>query len=154
MVIKQKYDIMKTLKFIPVLMLMVMITGCTGQAQNPAEILKDEQRREEIMVAISNDHDMMNEMMDHMMKSDLAMQMMEGHQGMMGKMIGNRQMMMNLMEKDTVMAKVMMDNMMGMMEKDSTMSNMMGGMMMGNKHMMGMMQQMGKSGGMMPHNRQ
>lgn len=139
MLIRQKYDIMKTLKVIPVLMLMVIITGCTGKAQNTAEILKDGQRREEIMVAISNDHDMMNEMMDHMMKSDHAMQMIEGHQGMMRKMMGNRQMMMNMMEKDTVMAKMMMDNMMDMMEKDSTMSNMMGGMMMRNKHMMGMM---------------
>ena len=116
------------LKFIHGLMLMVMITGCTDQAKSTAEILQDGQRREEIMVAISKDHEMMNEMMD--------------------------QMMMNMMEKDTAMAKMMMDNMMGIMEKDSTMSNIMGGMMMGNKHMMSMMQQMGKSGGMMPHNRQ
>lgn len=145
---------MITLKFIHGLMLMVMITGCTDQAKSTAEILQDGQRREEIMVAISKDHDMMNEMMDHMMKNDYAIQMMEGHQGMIGKMMSNRQMMMNMMEKDTAMAKMMMDNMMGIMEKDSTMSNIMGGMMMGNKHMMSMMQQMGKSGGMMPHNRQ
>ena len=117
------------LKFIHGLMLMVMITGCTDQAKSTAEILQDGQRREEIMVAISKDHEMMNEMMDHMMKNDYAIQMMEGHRGMIGKM-------------------------MSIMKKDSTMSNIMGGMMMGNKHMMSMMQQMGKSGGMMPHNRQ
>lgn len=143
---------MKILKLIPVILLGVMINGCAGQGNGATEILNDEQQREEIMVAISNDQEMMNQMMDHMMKSDYTMQMMEGRPGMMGKMKGNRQIMMNMMEKDTVMAKMMMENMMGLMEKDSTMSKMMGGIMMDNKHMMEMMQQMGKSGGMMHHN--
>ena len=130
---------MKTLQSICVIILLILISGCTGQAQTTAEILKNGQQREEIMAAISNDHEMMDEMLDYMMDSDHAMQMMEGDQGMMGRM----------MEKDTAMAAGMINNMMAMMEKDSTMCNMMGGMMMRNKHMMDMMQNMGKSGTMM-----
>tara|TARA_R110000868_G_scaffold411528_2_gene705170 strand:+ start:3712 stop:4173 length:462 start_codon:yes stop_codon:yes gene_type:complete len=140
---------MKTLQSICVIILLTLISGCTGQARTTAEILKNEKQREEIMTAISNDHVMMDEMIGHMMESDHAMQMMEGHQGMMGIMMGNRQSMMNMMAKDTTMVAGMMNNMMAMMEKDSTMCNMMSGMMMGNKHMMDMMQQMGKSGTMM-----
>ncbi|MEZ4970909.1 MAG: hypothetical protein R2814_14865 [Flavobacteriaceae bacterium] len=132
---------MKAVKVIPVLVLIIMINGCTDKSQNTTEILKDRQQREEIMMAISNDHEMMEEMIGHMMKSDHAMQMMEVHQGMMEKMMGNHQMMINMMEKDTVMAKMMMRNMMGLIEKDSTMSN-----------MMDKIRQMGKSGEMMQHN--
>lgn len=140
---------MKTFKVFCILILATLISNCTGRTQTTEEILKNDQLREEIMVTISNDNIMLNEMMGHMMKSDRTMQMLEGHQGMMGKMMGNRQLMMNMMEKDTVMSKMMMEYMIGMMEKDSTMSNMMGSMMMGNKHMMGMLQHIDKSGKMM-----
>lgn len=145
---------MKTLQFICVILFLTMISGCTGQAKSTSEILKNDEQRKEIMTAISNDHKMMDEMMGHMMKSEHAMQMMEGHQGMMGRMMGNRQMMMNMMAKDTMMASGMMNDMMTMMEKDSTMCNMMGGIMMENRHMMNIMQNMGKADGMMSQKQQ
>ncbi len=117
---------MRTLWLFWIFMLAIIISGCTGQAQTTTEILKNGQQREEIMAAISNDHEMMDEMMDHMMESDNAMQIIQDDQGMMGRM----------MEKDTEMAVGMMNNMMG-------------GMMMGNEHMMNMMRNMGKSHTMM-----
>ena len=52
------------------------------------------------------------------------------------------------------MASGMMNDMMTMMENDSTMCNMMGGIMMENKHMMNMMQNMGKVDGMMSQKQQ
>lgn len=145
---------MKISRVFWVFMFAFLMSGCNGQAQETAEMLENEQQREEIMTAISNDHNMMVEMMSHIMESNHAMQMMEGNTAMLGRMMGNRQMMMDIMVKDTAIAKGMMDNIMVMMEKDSTMCSMMGGMMMGNEHMMGMMQNKGKSmnmikGGMM-----
>jgi hypothetical protein len=117
---------MKTSHTICAIILLALISGCTGQAQTTAEILKNEQQREEIMTAISNNHEMMDEMIGHMMESDNAMQIMQDNQVMIG----------SLMEKDAAIAVGMMNNMMG-------------GMMMGNEHMINMMRNMGKSHTMM-----
>lgn len=140
---------MKTITIVFGFLVMTSILGCADQKQTPEVILANKETRDQVMGAISDDNEMMNEMMAHMMQSDHTMQMMEGNQGMMVKMMGNHQVMMQMMEKDTAMASMMMDQMMGMMEKDSTLCNTMCKKMGGNKHMMDMMQQMGKSGNMM-----
>ncbi|MHB1279133.1 MAG: hypothetical protein ACYC1Q_12140 [Bacteroidia bacterium] len=112
------------------------LVGCSNQrAEN---LLKDPDKQNEIMTAICNDHQMMTNMMGHMMKNDHAMQMMKGNQGMMGKMMeGNHAMMGN-----------MMPHMVKMMEKDSSMCRMMGEKMMMNDHTKGMMMDMMKEKGM------
>jgi hypothetical protein len=127
---------MKILQKIGVFLLINIIIGCAGQGkeQTSEEILKDKQKREEIMATISGDNEMLGEMMSYMMKNDSAVQMMRSHDGMMHKMMVNNPM--------------MMENMLGMMEKDSTMCTMMGNLMMQNSHMMKMMQNMGKTGSM------
>jgi hypothetical protein len=122
---------MKTLHTIGVIILLTLISGCSDQAQITVEILKNGQQREEIMTAISNDHEMMDDMIGHMMESDNAIQLMQDDQVMMGR----------LMEKDNVKAVGMMNNMMG-------------GMMMGNEHMMNMIRNMGKSHTMLMHQKE
>lgn len=124
---------MKILQKINLFLLINLIIGCAGQgkAQTTEEILKDKLKREEIMVAISNDNAMMGEMMSYMMKNDSAVKMMRSNDEMMHKMMFNNPM--------------MMGNMLRMMENDSTMCTMMGNMMIQNNHIMNMMQNMGKT---------
>jgi len=106
----------------------VFLAACSGpKSQSADELLKDPEKREEIMTAISNDHQMMSNMMDHMMKNDHAMQMMKG---------------------DKAMKNTMMQHMMKMMQNDSAMCRMMGEMMMKNERTKGMMMDMMKKNGM------
>tara|TARA_R110002167_G_scaffold116792_4_gene292232 strand:+ start:1493 stop:1945 length:453 start_codon:yes stop_codon:yes gene_type:complete len=121
------------------LMLSVMLS-CVDKKQTPTEILGNRETRTEVMQAISNDQDLMTEMLGYMQQNDRAVQMMLGNQGMMGKMMGNQKMMMGMIEQDTAMAGNMMDNMMAIMEKDSTMCKTMCRRMSGNQHMKMMMQ--------------
>lgn len=133
---------MKTFnQFFHFTLLAILLTGCTNKSEKVSidEILKDQGNRNEIMAAIANDHMMMGEMRDQMMKSDHAMMMMGENPEMMKKMMGNHQMMMGIMKKDSTFTLGMMGNMMGMMQKDSVMCKMMCKMMDGDKHMMGMM---------------
>ena len=136
-------------------LLLLIITGIisfrsSAQEQPAEETLNNPQQRIELMKAISNDHDMMTEMMNHMMENDHAKQMMGGNYQMMQRMMSDKKMMMSMMEKDSSMAKIMMGNMMEMMENDPAMCKMIGGIMMNNKHMMDTMHGMnGDNGGMM-----
>lgn len=119
------------------------IAGCSNKSQTAEELLKDPVKQEEIMTAICNDHQMMTNMMDQMMKNDHAMQMMMGNQAMMGKMMQGEHAM-GMMEGNHEMMGNMMQNMMKMMEKDTTMCRMMGEMMMKDEHARGMMMDMMK----------
>ncbi|MDO9038944.1 MAG: hypothetical protein Q7U59_11420, partial [Lutibacter sp.] len=78
---------MKILQKIGVFLLINLIIGCAGQGkkQTSEEILKDKQKREEIMATISSDNEMMGEMMSYMMKNDSAVQMMRNNDEMMRK---------------------------------------------------------------------
>ena len=58
-------NLLVKLKKIGILLLNNLIIGCISQvkAKTSAEMLKDKQKREEIMATISSDHKMMGEMM-------------------------------------------------------------------------------------------
>lgn len=146
---------MKNSKILSVAILIIaMLISYQSNAQRVQKILKKDKKRAEIMATISNDKDMMKEMMNYMMKSDEAMSMMKQDptmsKMMMKKMTGDKQMMMSMMKKDPAMSKMMMENMMQMMESDTSTCAMMRQMMMKNEHMKGMMQGMGnKKEGMM-----
>ncbi|WP_285655771.1 hypothetical protein [Allomuricauda sp. NBRC 101325] len=134
------------LKFysLKIMALTLMLVGCSqAKKQSVDEVLMDPTMRDAIMENISNDHQMMMNMMGHMMDNYHAMQMIMGNQEMMHSMMGNRQAMMNMMMQDSTISNMMMGNMLKMMEQDSTFGNRMTNMMMGNQHMMSMMQQKG-----------
>ncbi|WP_127020678.1 hypothetical protein [Flagellimonas beolgyonensis] len=125
-----------------ILVLTLFLVGCSqAQKQSAEEVLKDPAMQDAIMENISSDHQMMMNMMGHMMDNDHAMQMIMGNQEMMHTMMGNREAMMNMMMQDSTISKMMMGNMLQMMEQDSAFGNRMTNMMMGNQHMMDMMQQ-------------
>lgn len=123
------------------------LTSCSNKSQTAEELLKDPDKREEIMTAICADHQMMTNMMDHMMKNDHAMQMMMGNQEMMSQMIQGEHAM-GMMEGNHEMMGNMMQHMMKMMQKDTSMCRMMGEMMMKDDHTKGMMMDMMKEDGM------
>ena len=130
---------MKTIGTISGYIILIMIVSCVDQAQNPKAILENKENRELLMEKISNDHDMMGEMISQIMQSDHAIQMMKGNKDMIGKMMGSNNGMMKMIQKDTAMAGIMMNNMMVMMENDSSMCKKMCKKMGANQHMMGMM---------------
>ncbi len=122
------------------LLLIVAISTVTSwqsraQEQTVDGVLQDSLQRSEIMKAICNDHAMMNEMMIHMMSNAHAKEMVTQNSEMRHQMMRDKQMMSEMMEKDTAMAGMMMEHMMEMMEKDSGMCKMMRQKMMGNEHM-------------------
>ncbi|WP_428741335.1 hypothetical protein [Tenacibaculum sp.] len=125
--------------------LTLFLSGCSqAQKQSAEEILKDPKMQDSIMVAICNNHQMMMNMMEHMMDNDHSMKMIMENQNMMQHMMGKQQMMMNMMKQDSTMSNMMMGNMMQMMEQDSLFCKRMTNMMMGNKHMMNTMMEIKK----------
>jgi len=134
---------MKTTRiFLSIIIAGLTLTACNNNiSSNTEELLKDPEKREEIMNAIASDHQMMNSMMEHMMKNDHAMQMMGDNHRMMKHMMG--------VMKDSSVANMTMENMMGMMRSDSTMQHKMMGMMSQNKGMMRNMMQKMHAKGMM-----
>lgn len=115
--------------------------GCSNQRAE--DLLKDPDKQNDLMTAICTDHQMMTNMMDHMMKNDHAMQMMMGNQEMMSQMMQGEHAM-GMMEGNHEMMGNMMQHMMKMMQKDTSMCRMMGEMMMKDDHTKGMMMDMMK----------
>ena len=121
----------------------IFFTSCSGEKeQSTNNLLHNTEKRKEIMTTICEDQDMMREMMDFIMLSDNAMQMMHSGHDMFAKMMGDKEMMKGKMMKDMPMSGMMMRNMMDMMSEDSSTCNMMSEMMMDNDHMMKMMMDM------------
>ena len=86
---------MKQIKNAGILMILVAsMISFQSNAQNTDKILKNPQKREQVMTTIINNPEMRMEMMDKMMK---------------------------MMEKDSTISGMMMDKMMMKMEKDTTM---------------------------------
>lgn len=139
---------MKTkISFFIIGVVLVTIIGCSNKQQNADELLKDQKVQDDIMTTISGNHEMMMNMMKHMMGNDHAMQMMTGNNEMM-KMMTKGDHMMDMMGKDKDMMKEMMGHMMMISDKDSTMRKMMCESMMKDGKMMGMMKDMMKQKGM------
>ncbi len=129
--------------------MIIVMLGCTKNREKSAdELLQDETMANEIMETISNDHEMMMNMMDHMKQSDHAMQLIAGNKGMMQHIMGNRQMMKNMMMQDSAMTNMIMGDIMEMMEQDSVFCNRMSIRMGGNKHMINTMMNMMHQKGM------
>lgn len=119
----------------------VLLGSCANteeQSQSTKEMMMDADKQNEVMEMITHNPDMMNSMMGHMMKSDSAMMMMSNNMDMMKMMHGND--MTKMMDHE--MMGEMMNHMMQMMEKDSSMCKMMGQMMMSNDKTKGMMMEM------------
>lgn len=117
----------------------LLLCSCANKTQTAPEILSNEQLRNEIMETVSNDEEMLAEMMSHIIHSDHSVELLQGNRQIMHEIMANNQMMGGMMQKDTVMAGKMMERMMGMMAKDSSFCKMMSKKMSGNNHMMGMM---------------
>ncbi|TVZ28782.1 hypothetical protein JM83_3939 [Gillisia sp. Hel_I_86] len=91
---------MKQIKNAGILMILVAsMISFQSNAQNTDKILKDPEKREQIMTAIGNDPEMRMEMMEKMVKKD----------SMMSKMMMEK--MMKMVEKDTTMSKKMKEKM-------------------------------------------
>lgn len=87
------------------------LTSCAQQA-DVNQMMQNEETREEVYEAITEDDQMMNEFMDHMQRSDRAMGMMRGHQHMMGSMMQDEGAFMNRMQNNPQFRDHMMNMMM------------------------------------------
>ena len=108
--------------------LIILSQGADAQEKKGAEILNDPKAKNEIMDAICNDHNLMKEMMQHMIKNQHAMQMMKQDSSMTKEMMGEDQME-GMMKRDASMSKKMMNCMTKMMQSDSSMYSVMCKMM-------------------------
>jgi hypothetical protein len=119
---------------------LLSLTGCIQETDVKA-MLQDSETRSEIIKAITENHDFMMELMDNVQGNDHAMQMMQGNKKMMGNMMKGQGM--QMMMKDSMMMKNMMQEMMGNMHGRQSMMN---GMMKDGKMMGNMMKMMRKKG--------
>lgn len=94
----------------------IFLTSCAdNRTLSTEELLQDPAKQEEIMIAISNDDQLMANMMDHMMKNGHSMQMMMENRAMMGKMtrggsaMGMRGGNHGMMQPDSTLCRMMMD---------------------------------------------
>jgi len=115
-----------------------LISCSNSEEQSTKDMMMNMDKRNEVMDMITHDSDMMSNMMDHMMKSDSAMMMMSNNMDMMKMMHGDG---MSKMMNHEMMVE-MMNHMMQMMEKDTSMCRMMGQMMMSNDKTKGIMMDM------------
>jgi Na+-translocating ferredoxin:NAD+ oxidoreductase RnfG subunit len=126
---------MKALTALLMAITATLFFACNVPTTNTAAQLKDETQRKAIIGELVANHDYTTQLMDAMMASDHAKQMMMSDDHMMKMM------------KDTAMHNKMMSHMMGMMEKDTAMCRNMCSKMMDNPKMKTMMQDMMKHHG-------
>tara|TARA_R110002153_G_scaffold158520_1_gene310523 strand:- start:1248 stop:1664 length:417 start_codon:yes stop_codon:yes gene_type:complete len=101
---------MKQIKNVGILMILVALMisfQSNAQQKKTDKILKDPEKREQVMTAISNNPEMRKEMMKMMMEKDSTM--MKGMKGMKEKMMMG-------MEKDSIKSKKMKEKMATMKE--------------------------------------
>lgn len=123
----------------------IILASCKkGEPTFSAEtMLNDSLKRQEIMQTISGDAQLKREMMTKMLQTGDTIMYNRFMYGMMGNKMW--------MQRDTVMGKIMMENILHVMENDSTMCNRMYKIMLDNPHMRGMMgnkMTMGRQGNM------
>lgn len=123
---------------------LIMVALLTYTCYEPSKIstedlLSSNETQGEVFEAISNNHELMTNMINHMIQNEHAMEMYKGNSDFMTKM----------MSGDMEMMKMNMMNMMNMMERDSVLCSNMQSLMMNNEHMRSMMMQMMHQEGMM-----
>jgi len=136
---------MKNLKTIWIVIGLAIGASSCAQRSIPSasELLTDMTLQDSIMTEISNNPQLMNNMMDHIRSNQRAMQMMQN-----GQMMKNGQMMqgmMNMSGGDSTKVR----NMYNMMAQNPAMMSMMMNMMAQNPQSMKMMQNMMQQKGMM-----
>ena len=104
--------------------------------------LSDVETRKEIITAITNSNEMMNEMMEAILNSNNAKMVMQKNEKMIVMMMENRDTMMKTMMDNPIMMQYMMADMMKVCQNDSTRMSEMCKTMMQNQPMMDMMQEM------------
>ena len=92
----------------------------TGQKKDVTKLLDNQQTRTEIFNAIQNNHELMNEFMNHMKGNQHAMMMWQGNTQFM-----NQKYMRNLMRNHPQAMRQMMNSMIGASATDSTWTNQM-----------------------------
>lgn len=108
---------MKKLALVVLPAILLLAASC-GQQVDIDTLLKNAETRNQIFTKITDDHEMMTEMMGKMMSNKHAKMMMQGNKDMMGMMKDNPDMM-NEMMKDGKM----MGHMMQMMNQEGMMSD-------------------------------
>lgn len=112
------------------------------QSQTARQLLKDNNKKQEIFNAIINDSALSKEFMDAMMKNPQCCKRMMSNDGMMKMMMNDSTKMHNMMDGNKDMQHMMMAQMMDMAEKDTSMCKSMMQMMKQKPSMMQMMKGM------------
>lgn len=113
--INHKSHCMKTLSKILFLTGLVFFTACNHKAKID-ELLKDDNTRHDIMLAISNDHNMGTEMVSYLTNSTASLDMMKGSCDFMRTAMAS-----DIMKKDTGIQNLIISNMMFLASRDSIM---------------------------------
>ncbi|UGU14686.1 hypothetical protein LS482_13370 [Sinomicrobium kalidii] len=123
------------------MMSMAVLLGCVREKEkSTGELLKDQATQNEIMETISNDHEMMTNMMEHIVRNDHALRMIISNTTVIRQMIQGDQMMSMMMESpDPDRMHTMMQRMLNMAASDTAACRMMGNTMIENDHMKNMM---------------
>ncbi|HZJ19748.1 MAG TPA: hypothetical protein VFD35_05260 [Pricia sp.] len=127
---------MKNLSIVYILFGLLILSGC-NQKTDTSALLKNQETKNEIFKAITNNDDYMAGFMETMQNNEHAMRMMQGNKMMMGNMMKGKGM--QMMMQDSSMAK-------GMMGNKNMMHSMMQQMMADSTQMNGMMQIMHQNG--------
>ncbi len=121
---------MKIFKSVLIIAAVMASLSSLAQHQHPSasELLKDKAMQDSVMTVIANDHQMMENMMKHMMQSKHGMQMMMKNNGMMKQM-------MDMAGKDSAACRSMVNRMMENKNMHQMMMNMNKSRMMMNDSM-------------------
>lgn len=129
------------------ILIALFFVGCSQERTTQVdELLEDTTTQNKIMETISMDHELMNNMINHITHSDQAIHWMESDTTFMQHMMRGDQMK-SMMRENHELMKGIMQQMMGLAATDSTVCKAMGEIMMGDEHMMRMMQDMAGTNG-------
>lgn len=92
----------------------VIILGACAKKQSAQQLLKDDKMRDEIMTAISNDHNMTEEMINHLTTIPASREIVLGSCTVMDTIMAS-----NFMRRDTVMQENVLSGMLRLLRKDS-----------------------------------
>ncbi|MEB8328615.1 hypothetical protein OO009_04540 [Flavobacteriaceae bacterium KMM 6897] len=117
-----------------IIIIFILLAGCTKQKVNATKILANEEGRAEIMEAIIDDDKMISQFMDKMINNEHTKAMLAEKRDMI-----HMKQIFREINNDTLKAGMMMEHMMGMMQKDSAICRMMYRNIGNNLHMKGLM---------------
>jgi hypothetical protein len=126
------------IKTLSVISLFTLFSACQPST-DIKQVLSKSETRMAMMDTIANNNEMSKEMMEAMMKSEMAMQ---GNPKMHKMMMEDHGAMMKMMKEDSELMKSMMNDMMEVCKTDTSMMASLCKTMMANKPMMDMMGKM------------